>query len=81
MKTSKLELHEILLTEELLLKFGFVSNPYQDRYEKESIHIECNKTRGVTELWIESMPNIKYVHELQNLYFGLTGKELEYEQN
>ena len=25
--------------------------------------------------------DIKYVHQLQNLYFALTGKELEYEQN
>ena len=67
----------IPLTEEWLLKFGFVSNPYQDRYENEFIHVECNKTRGITELWIERMPHIKYVHQLQNLYFALTGQELE----
>ena len=72
------EYQPIPLTEEWLLRFGFVSNPYQDRYENQSIHIECNKTRGVTELWIESMPHIKYVHQLQNLYFALTGEELIY---
>jgi hypothetical protein len=66
----------IPLTEDWLLKFGFVSNPYQDRYENEFIHVECNKTRGITELWIERMPHIKYVHQLQNLYFALTGEEL-----
>ena len=70
----------IPLTEEWLLRFGFVSNPYQDRYENQSIHIECNKTRGVTELWIESMPHIKYVHQLQNLYFALTGEELIHDE-
>jgi hypothetical protein len=67
----------ITLTEERLLRFGFESNSYQDRYENNVIHIECNKTRGFTELWIERMPHIKYVHQLQNLYFALTGQELE----
>ena len=66
----------ILLTEEWLLKFWFISNPYEDRYEKGSIHIECIKTKGETYLWIENMPHIKYVHQLQNLYFVLTGEEL-----
>jgi hypothetical protein len=66
----------IPLTEEWLLKFWFISNPYEDRYEKGSIHIECLKTKGETYLWIENMPHIKYVHQLQNLYFALTGEEL-----
>jgi hypothetical protein len=70
----------IPLTEEWLLRFGFVSNPYQDRYENKSIHVQCNKTRGVTELWIESMPHIKYVHQIQNLYFALTGEELIHDE-
>lgn len=70
---------EIPLTEEWLLKFGFVSNPYEDRYEKGLLHIECNKTRGVLEFWIEKLPvslTLKFVHQLQNLYFALTGEEL-----
>jgi hypothetical protein len=66
----------IPLTEEWLLKFGFVSNPYEDRYEKGTIHIECDKTKGATYLWVENMPHIKYAHQLQNLYFALTGEEL-----
>ena len=70
-------IHPIPLTEEILLKCGFVSNSYQDRYENEVIHIECNKTRGYTDLWIERMPHIKYLHQLQNLYWCLCGKELE----
>lgn len=67
----------IPLTEEWLLKFGFESNPYQDRYENKVIQVECNKLRGYTELWIDGMPHIKYIHQLQNLYFALTGEELE----
>ena len=66
----------IQLTEEWLLRIGFVPNPYQDRYENEVMHVECNKTRGITELWIDKMPHIQYVHQLQNLYFALTGEEL-----
>lgn len=64
------------LTEEWLLRFGFESNSYQDRYENKIIHVECNKTRGFTELWIDRMPHIKYVHQLQNLFFALRDKEL-----
>jgi hypothetical protein len=74
------ELQPIPLTEEWLLKFGFVSNPYQDRYEKGHLHIECDKTKGELMLWIDKLPYaklIKSVHELQNLYFALTGNELE----
>jgi hypothetical protein len=74
----------ILLTEEWLLKFGFASNPYQDRYEKGVLHIECDKTKGYLQLWCEQLPQaifIKYVHQLQNLYFALTGEELQLQEN
>jgi hypothetical protein len=70
-------LQPILLTEEWLLKFGFVENCYQDRFENKFIHVECNKIRGKTELWIENIPHIKYIHQLQNLYFALTGEDLQ----
>ena len=68
------------LTEDVLVKLGFESNPYQDRYENKSIHIECNKLRGKTELWVEKMPHIKHVHQIQNLYHALTGEELTLKQ-
>jgi hypothetical protein len=74
-------LYYVKLTEEWLLKFGFIPNPYEDRYEKGSIHIECDKTKGETYLWIENMPHIKYVHQLQNLYFALNGEELTHGGN
>jgi hypothetical protein len=64
------------LTEELLLQFGFVSNPYQDRYEKDGIHVQCDKTKGETLLWIEGFPHVKYVHKLQNFYYENTNQEL-----
>jgi hypothetical protein len=76
-------LYYVKLTEEWLLKFGFASNPYQDRYEKGLIHVECDKTKGKIQVWIEKIPRIRfeYVHQLQNLYFALTGEELTYGGN
>ena len=83
------EVDPIPLTEEWLLKFGFISNPYMDRYEIKLIssgffHIECDKTKGILQLWCEQLPQaifIKHVHQLQNLYFALTGEELTYGGN
>lgn len=75
------EYKPIPLTEEWLLKFGFVSNPYEDRYElrrEYHIYIEIDKTKGFTEIWCEKYPIIKHVHQLQNLYFALTGEELTF---
>jgi hypothetical protein len=77
-ESELINVQPIPITEEWLLKFWFISNPYEDRYEKGSIHIECLKTKGETYLWIENMPHIKYVHQLQNLYFALRGEELTY---
>lgn len=70
----------IPLTEEWLLKFGFISNPYADCYDFNGIKIECDKTRGSLELWCSNITGrITYltsVHQLQNLVFALTGEEL-----
>ena len=71
----------VILDEEWLLKFGF---------KKIVGNCEINYTNGVFHIFINSLnevnfnffPNfewykkIKYVHELQNLYFALTGTEL-----
>ncbi len=69
----------IPLTEEWLLKFGAISNPYKDRYElpvkNEFIFIDCDQCR-TPNLWMAKYPHIKHVHQLQNLYFALTGEEL-----
>jgi hypothetical protein len=69
-------LKPIPITEEWLLKLGFVSNPYQDRYEKGDIDVECDKTKGETVLWLAGSPHIKYVHQLQNLFHALNGSDL-----
>lgn len=57
------EAEPILITEEWLLKFRF------------------NNDHWATEWILYKMPNptgLKYVHQLQNLYFALTGEELVY---
>ena len=77
----------IPLTEDILLKCGFKRVPknlYVDNlkdlrtavtYLKGSI-IWNESTRIV---WVGNiaLDNIKYLHELQNLYFAITGEELE----
>ena len=68
----------IPLSEEILLKCGFESNPYKDCYEyKNFVDVECDKTKGFTDLWIAKYPHIKNFHQLQNLYFALTNQELK----
>jgi hypothetical protein len=68
------EVEPIPLTEEWLLKFGFeITNNFQTKdrfqtYKKNDI------------IWFEYgyiVIELKYVHQLQNLYFTLTGEELK----
>jgi hypothetical protein len=71
----------ILLTEEWLVKFGFEEigvihkkgwlNIWHSSYA-EKYQIRIYKVGDDVEKSI----NIEYVHQLQNLYFALTGKEL-----
>lgn len=73
----------ILLTEEVLFRCGFE----KVRYEKYA-HNKLNKLRayphvmkdgfGVYIMGSYTLPNIKHLHQLQNLFFALTGQELEY---
>lgn len=70
----------IELTEEWLLRFGFVANNYNYEFELHPLTLDCEYTdKGE---WITLYENtvlqseIKYVHQLQNLYFALTGEEL-----
>jgi len=72
----------IPLTEEWLLKFGFVLRGLYYHFPNYDIFkIEQYKLKNA--YWLrhrtESLDcaRINYVHQLQNLYFALTGKELE----
>ena len=84
----------IQLTEEILLKCGFSDKDYKQGYtgidyERGAMTFDfvLNKP-GVMGNWNKcytfSLPdyrfvNIDYLHQLQNLYFDLTGEELEVE--
>jgi len=69
----------IPLTEEWLIKFGFEDNQKVKgvKYIDGVIAIDCIRYgKGWCLANDEYHPNIKYVHQLQNLYFALTGEEL-----
>ena len=91
-RISLSKLKPILLTEEWLIKFGFENDINSSMvqfwtlgkfilYHENYIHTETTN-REYFELSnyydvVGSSQEIIYVHQLQNLYFALTGEELE----
>lgn len=75
--------YPIPLTEEILLKLGFEKieeiSWYVDYRIDEQYKIVYYKDDKCFKLFspIASLSKIKYLHELQNLFFVLTGDELE----
>lgn len=69
------EIEPIPLTKEWLLKFGFKEHAIS-YYNLNDIIISYANT-GLHEYRVRDVNVIiKYVHQLQNLYFALTGEEL-----
>jgi hypothetical protein len=73
----------ILLTEEWLLKFGFVtSERLWDSFSRSNYYLSkkgelCfNLHESKNIFYMYEYRHIEYVHQLQNLYFALTGEEL-----
>ncbi|MDV3750638.1 hypothetical protein CMU19_04425 [Elizabethkingia anophelis] len=68
----------IPLTEEWLLKFGFIlkSNVDGEYYEKNGVRVLILRSDVIQFYFGNPSTKEKYVHELQNLYFALTGEEL-----
>jgi hypothetical protein len=66
----------IPLTKEWLLELGFEYNGVI--YEIDEYLVRFT-SQFIVAYWIDSgfMTKIKYVHQLQNLYFALTGQELK----
>lgn len=77
---SYIDCEPIPLTEEWLVKFGFKkpahswigSKFHLSQYDRDKELWICalNKNNAI-------LSNIRYVHQLQNLYFALVGEELE----
>ncbi len=77
------DLEPIPLTEEWLIKAGFEKDDYPNTFvlSIEYIYVELTVFKGVIS-FRTSDDNVvlKYVHQLQNLYFVLTDQELELKQ-
>jgi hypothetical protein len=72
----------IPLTEEWLLKFGFIiieTNKCVEAF-KENFRYSIQQVENSNQwFWCDGetvITNFKYVHQLQNLYFALTNQEL-----
>ncbi|MDV3470858.1 hypothetical protein CMV02_02890 [Elizabethkingia anophelis] len=69
----------IELTEDWLLKFGFSKIRYTDKklnyYSKGFVKCYIENSNIFFDV-IQGCIQVKYVHQLQNLYFALTGEEL-----
>jgi hypothetical protein len=77
------KLQPIPLTEEWLLKLGFIKSKLEgyDVHFKYSHHLLHSSITALYNaefsLLLDNVARgIKYVHQLQNLYFALTGEEL-----
>ncbi len=75
-------LEPIPLTEEWLIKFGLnktVDHPARKLYENDDIcPLWFSDKKGINDFYASRVRicECKYVHQLQNLYFALTGEEL-----
>lgn len=75
----------ITITEEWLLKAGFeyLDYGYFKRHTESQTNLDWNLETGLYLVndngeELKEFDHIQYVHQLQNLYFALTGKELEF---
>lgn len=74
------DVYGIPLTEEWLVKFGFEKR--EDDFYKYPLCIDFIYSNLSVLIYdgrnyfVDSHDKIKYVHQLQNLYFALTGEEL-----
>ena len=86
-------LKPIPITEDELIKLGFVYNGYNFDYLNYNFHCQFKNENGEfknTEFSIKKDErgknkivisyNIEYLHQLQNIYFSITNKELGYNE-
>ena len=71
----------IPLTEEILLKCGFDKLPFNNQFSINIGDTPCVAVKyedgSVFFIGVLTLKNIDSFHQLQNLYFALTGEELE----
>lgn len=68
----------IPLTEDWLLKFGFEHDDPNSFWRKDGFFFDLYHLPldNIIEHDSKVIAHVKYVHQLQNLYYALTGKEL-----
>ena len=82
------EIYPIKLTEEILLKCWFKYESNHDWYELNvnniTLSINCDGEAYYYDdeefMWVHILKTTEYLHHLQNLYFALTGQELDISQ-
>lgn len=75
------EIYEIPLTEEWLVRFGFSEGDFGGKcfmYRSMTIYQQHDEFRLFAMHYTKG--TLKYVHQLQNLYFAITGEVLTYNQ-
>jgi len=88
---NTLNYEPIPLTEEWLLKFGFncdLAKTYTKQIEKNTFELRFDKLDKIIVLDVNinyedtylEFKHIKYIHQIQNLYFALTNEELTFKQ-
>ncbi|MCT4151294.1 hypothetical protein HZP59_08615 [Elizabethkingia anophelis] len=72
------EVEPIILTEEWLLKFGFVlkSDVDGEYYDKNGVRVLILRSDAIHFFFGNPNTNEKFVHELQNFYFVSTGEDI-----
>lgn len=83
---TDLYLYPILLTEEILLERGFHESDFGYfilRYDDNDSYLSYKRNNLELCRGMQTTANskIKYLHQLQNLYFALTGEELDIDLN
>lgn len=80
------EIFGIPITEDWLIKFGFkdISNRVEKRFIKDNFNWYSSSNEVVVELdnginGYDLWTGCKHIHELQNLFFAITGTELDFE--
>lgn len=73
-----IRLEPIKLTEEWLLKFGYSNENRPNHFQKDEFTIDAHILWDCNGIYIDDKNGVhlKYVHQLQNLYFSLKQREL-----
>ncbi len=66
----------IPLTEEWLVKFGFKKQKRSEWFSKKGFVVRIFNNTLPVKIQGKHLVTLGYVHQLQNLYYALTGKEL-----